>query len=314
MEINTKHKILGHFGASISIVIWGLAFISTKVLLKNFTPSEILFFRFTFAWLLLFILSPRPIRPQKDKSELLYAVAGLCGVTGHFMFLNTGLSYTLASNTGVIMAVIPMFTAIISYFLISRTSLCRNFIIGFFIAMAGVIIINFNGNFILNLNPLGDILIILSALAWAFYCNIPTLINNQTLSLIRHTRKVFFYGLLFMIPALFPGDFQLGIERFADSTALANILFLAFGSSAIAFLAWNSAVGILGSVKTATYLYFSPIVTIIASVLILREPLTWIAVCGTVLIIFGLAISERKSSVKAPPDTLNNDPAKSSED
>jgi len=86
---------------------------------------------------------------------VLYAAAGLCGVALYFLFQNIGLVYTLASNAGVIIAVAPMFTAIVSYFLVSRTSLHRNFIIGFFITIAGVALISFNGNFILKLNPLG---------------------------------------------------------------------------------------------------------------------------------------------------------------
>ena len=316
MEMTTKHRIMGYIAASTSILIWGITFISTKVLLEDFTPIEILFYRFIFAYLLLFALSPKFIRPKKDKSELLYAVAGLCGVTLYFLFQNIGLLYTLASNAGVIVAVAPMFTAIISFFLISRTSLHRNFIIGFFITIVGVAVINFNGNFVLKLNPLGDVLIILGALSWAFYCNILVLINNKELSLIQHTRKVFFYGLLFMIPTLFSSEFHFGLSRFSDIAILGNTLFLAFGASALAFLTWNFAVGTLGSVKTATYLYFSPIVTVIASVIILHEPITWISLSGTILIIFGLIVSERKSRAQTLPDNdlIENNDAETSGD
>ena len=305
MEMETKQKIKGHFAASSSILIWGLTFISTKVLLEDFTPIEILFYRFILAYLMLFILSPKPILPKKDKTELLYAAAGLCGVSLYFLFQNIGLTYTLASNAGVIVAVAPMFTAIVSYFLISRESLHRNFVIGFFITIAGVIIISFNGNFVLKLNPLGDILMILGALSWAFYCNLLVLIDNKDLSMIQQTRKVFFYGLLFMVPVILFTDFHLGLSRFAEPANLANLLFLAFGASAISFMTWNFAVSVLGSVKTATYIYFSPIVTVIASVFVLREPFTWVSLSGTVLIILGLVISERKSRVQTLPDNYS---------
>ncbi|GAB1477301.1 DMT family transporter [Bacillota bacterium] len=294
MEIVAKNRIRAHIAASISILVWGVTFISTKVLLEAFTPTEILFYRFIFAYLLLFIMSPKPVKPQKNKTELLYALAGIFSVTLYFLFQNTGLTYTLASNAGVIVAVAPMFTAIVSYFLISRKSLHKNFILGFFITITGVAIISFNGNFVLKLNPLGDILIILGALSWAFYCNILVLIDNKELTLIQHTRKVFFYGLLFLIPFLFIMDFRLGVERFADMGILANTLFLAFGASAVAFLTWNYAVGILGSVKTATYIYLTPIVTVIASIIVLHEPFTWVSLSGTVLIILGLMVSERR--------------------
>lgn len=168
--------------------------------------------------------------------------------------------------------------------------------------MIGVVLISFNGNFVLKLNPLGDILMILGALSWAFYCNLLAIIDNKELSLIRQTRKVFFYGLLFMIPALVSTEFHLGLSRFADPGNLANILFLAFGASAVSFLTWNYAVGIIGSVKTATYIYFSPIVTVVASIIVLHEPLTWVFLTGSALIISGLMVSERKSRAHALPE------------
>lgn len=297
MEIENKQRIKGHITATLSIIIWGTTFISTKVLLVDFTPIEILLFRFALAFIFLFIISPRPILPKKNKNELLYALSGLLSVTLYFMFQNVGLVYTLASNAGVLIAVAPMFTAIISYFMISQTSLHKNFIIGFIITITGVAIISFNGNFVLKLNPIGDILIILGALSWGFYCNVLSLIKDSKLSLVQQTRKIFFYGLIFLIPILALTDFQLGLHRFSNPQILANIIFLSLAASAITFLLWNYSVNVLGPVKASTYIYFSPIVTVIASVIILHEPFTLVSFIGTFLIIFGLLISERKKSI-----------------
>ena len=36
----------GHLSALLTIIIWGTTFISTKILLADFQPVEILFFRF----------------------------------------------------------------------------------------------------------------------------------------------------------------------------------------------------------------------------------------------------------------------------
>lgn len=297
MEIEKKNRIKGHVTATLSIIIWGTTFISTKVLLVDFSPTEILFFRFTLAFLFLFILSPKPIFPKKNKNELLYAISGLLSVTLYFMFQNVGLIYTLASNAGVLIAVAPMFTAIVSYFMISRANLHRNFIIGFFITITGVAIISFNGNFVLKLNPIGDILIILGALSWGFYCNVLSLIKDTELTLIQQTRKIFFYGLVFLIPVLVFADFELALYRFSSPQILANILFLALAASAITFLLWNYSVSVLGPVKASTYIYFSPIVTVIASVIVLHEPFTIISFIGTFLIILGLVISEKRKKI-----------------
>jgi drug/metabolite transporter (DMT)-like permease len=295
MIMKNNGKIKAHFAASFCIIVWSITFISTKILLEDFTPTEILFFRFILAYIMLFFLSPRLLIPKEIKEELLFALAGLCGVTIYFLFQNIGLTYTLAANAGVLVSVAPMFTAIIAHFLVPGVKLQMNFIIGFIMAVTGIFLINFNGSFLLQLNPLGDILIILAALAWAFYCNLLISVNKKGYGLIESTRKIFFYGLVFMIPALLFMDFEWNLSRFTDSLNLLNTLFLGIVASGLCFLTWNYAVGVLGSVKTSIYLYLIPIVTIIFSALILHEPITLICLAGTALILAGLAISEKKA-------------------
>lgn len=51
MNHDKTHK--GHLAAFITILIWGTTFISTKVLLKTFSPVEILFIRFVMGYLAL---------------------------------------------------------------------------------------------------------------------------------------------------------------------------------------------------------------------------------------------------------------------
>lgn len=294
MEALSKNRMKGHIAATICIFIWGITFISSKILLVKFSPTELFYFRFLLAYVFLFILSPKPIKPKRNKTELLYALAGLTGVTFYFMFQNIGLQYTLASNAGVLVAVAPMFTAIVAFFLVSKSSLHRNFILGFIVSITGVAIISFNGNFVLQLNPFGDVLIILGALSWGFYSNILTMIEGSTLTLVQRTRKIAFYGLLFVTPLLPILDFKLGIERFTTFSVVGNLLFLGIAASAISFLAWGYAVENLGPVKASTYIYLNPIVTVIASIIILKEPFTWISFLGTILIIIGLFLAERR--------------------
>jgi len=306
--MNIDSNLRGHIAASFTTLIWSTTFISTKILLEDFTPTEILFFRFICAYIVLFLLSPKPLIPNRDREELIYASAGLCGVTLYFLFQNIGLTYTLASNAGVLISVAPMLTAILAHFIKKGNVIHKFFIIGFVVSISGVTLISFNGSFILKLNPLGDILIMSGALAWAIYSNLLTLTKNESYTLIQKTRKIFFYGLLFMIPALFVFDFELGLSRFTEPinfsnfiySGLFNILFLGLGASAICFLTWNYALGILGSVKAASYIYLSPVITIIFSAIVLKEPITLYSVIGTVLIIIGLAVSEKRGKAGSP--------------
>jgi drug/metabolite transporter (DMT)-like permease len=89
-------------------------------------------------------------------------------------------------------------------------------------------------------------------------------------------------------------DFHPDLTRLADIPNLLNILFLGVGASAVSFLTWNYAVRLLGPVKTSIYIYIIPIITILMSAIVLREPITWMALSGVALILLGLYLSERK--------------------
>ena len=67
----------GHAAAFFTIAVWGTTFISTKVLLRDFQPVEILFIRFIMGLVALFLACPRRMRGVTKKQELIFAGAGL---------------------------------------------------------------------------------------------------------------------------------------------------------------------------------------------------------------------------------------------
>ena len=291
-------KTAGHLAALLTIVVWGTTFISTKVLLVNFQPVEILFFRFVMGFLALLIAQPHRLHTENLRQELIYAAAGLCGICLYYLLENIALTYTLASNVGVIISVAPFFTAILAHlFVRSEEKLRAQFFVGFLVAMAGIVFISLNGAK-LELNPLGDLLAVLAALVWAIYSLLTKKISSFGHPVILSTRRTFFYGILFMIPALFFFDFQPDLTRFANPTCLLNILYLGLGASALCFVTWNFAVKQLGAVKTSVYIYMVPVITVLTSVLILHERLTAFTLIGTILTLLGLILSEYKPQRK----------------
>lgn len=284
----------GHLLALLTILIWGTTFISTKVLLIDFTPVEILFFRFLIGYVVLLLIYPRSMRMTSFREEGLFIGAGLCGVTLYFLIENIALVYTLASNVGIIVSIAPFFTAVLAHFFLDGERLHRRFIVGFGIALTGIILIGLNGSVILQLNPLGDLLAFVAPAVWAIYSVLMRKIGKLPYHTIGATRKVFFYGLLFMLPALFLFEFHFDLGRFANIANLSNLLFLGLGASALCFVTWNRALNLLGAVKTSVYIYLVPVITLIASALILQERITWITLLGTLLTILGSFVSEKK--------------------
>lgn len=136
---------MGHLAALLTILIWGTTFISTKILLVDFQPVEILFFRFVMGYLVLLAAWPRRLKVAERGRELTFAAAGLCGICLYYLLENIALTFTTASNVGVIISVAPFFTAILAHVLLkSEDKLQPRFFAGFFLAMAGIVLISFN--------------------------------------------------------------------------------------------------------------------------------------------------------------------------
>ena len=287
-----------HLLALATVIIWGTTFISTKILLRDFTPVEILFFRFTLGYVALLMIYPHILKPQSWRQELLFAAAGLCGVTLYFLLENIALTYTLASNAGIIVYIAPIFTALLAHRLLDGERLQPCFFVGFGAAMNGISVVVLNGNYVLNLNPLGDFLATLAAVVLAVYSVLMKKISAFQYHIIHCTRKVFLYGLFFMLPALFFSDFHWQMERLAAPANWFNILFLGFGASALCFVTWNWSVGVLGAVTTSAYIYLVPVITMVTSAWVLQEPLTGMALLGAGLTLLGLFLSQHKSDVK----------------
>lgn len=291
-----EHKnTAGHLSALLTVIIWGATFISTKILLVDVQPVEILFFRFVMGLLALMVVCPHRLKGTTRRQELTFAAAGLCGICLYYLLENIALTYTMASNVGVIISVAPFFTAILAHlFLKEEEKLRPDFFVGFVAAMVGIFLISFHGSK-LELNPVGDLLALLAALLWACYSVLTKKISGYGYNTILTTRRVFFYGILFMIPALFLFDFKLKLSRFASPVYLFNILYLGLGASALCFVTWNFAVKVLGARKTSIYIYMVPVITVVTSVLILHEKTAVLAGVGTILTLAGLFLSESKA-------------------
>lgn len=284
----------GHIIALCTVSVWGLTFAATKVLLQAFTPIEILFSRFLIGFIALFAIYPKisPIRSIKE--ETLFLFAGFFGVTLYFLLENTALQYTFASNAGLLVAVSPFISVLLAYLFLKDEKLKPSFFTGMALAVAGCALVILNGASLPQINSLGDILALLAAASWALYSLFVKRINNLKYNALSATRKIFFYGILMMVPLLPFLDFKPDIYALKNHKYLFNMLFLGLGASALCFVSWSKAVKILGTVKTSMYIYLVPAVTVVSSVIILQEPITMTAGFGIALITSGLILSGRK--------------------
>lgn len=284
-------QLAGHLVALATIIVWGVTFISTKLLLEDFSPLEILFLRFIIGWLALWLVSPHALAVASRKDELLFALAGISGISLYFIMENVALTLTYASNVGVIVAVAPFFTALLAWFFLKAPRPGFAFVAGFLAAIIGIACISFSGSQ-LALNPSGDGLALLAALAWAIYSILVRMLAARGYGSLLATRRIFFYGLVSLLPILPLADISLSSEALLHPANLTNLLFLGLCASALCFATWTFCVRRLGAVKASLYIYLVPVVTVATSIAVLDEQLTWLSGAGMGLTIAGLLISE----------------------
>ena len=320
-----------HLVAFVVVAIWGSTFVFTKMLLQaGLTPAQIFTLRFTIAYVLLaayqLILSgargrggtsnyprtsvpPHPRTPDKSnyprtselfckswRDELLMVLLGITGGSVYFLAENAAMLFTTATNTSLIVCSCPLFTMLlVALFYRKSERFTRQQVLGSLMACMGMAAVVLNGHFVLHLSPLGDLLAFGACLCWAVYSILmkPALERYSTIFI---TRKVFFYGLLTMIPyyLLRPAEANPSIFQSFNSSILFNLLFLGIVASLLCFLVWNWVIRRLGPVVATNWVYFNPITTIAFAWWLLHEQITPWFLLGTLLILLGMYLADRK--------------------
>ena len=289
-----KNKLAYHILAISIIAIWGVTFINTKFLILNgLNPQEIFLLRFILAYVGIWTFSPHKLFTDNWRDELTTLMLGITGGSLYFWAENTAIQYSLVNNVAFIVCNAPLLTLFLGMAFSKEIRATKNIVMGSLISLIGVALVIFNGSFILRLNPIGDFLALVAAGAWAVYSLLMRgLTNRYNVTFL--TRKVFFYGILTILPAFLIKPWQFPLENLAEPVIWMNLLFLSIIAALICFVLWNIVIRELGALSSANYIYLSPVSTMIASAIFLQEPVTWISIAGSILILSGLFIVSKR--------------------
>ena len=291
-----------HLVAFLTVAVWGSTFVFTKMLLLNgLSPAQIFTLRFIIAYVLLLLFE---LLVQRDvfhlfcsswKDELVMVALGIVGGSLYFLSENAAMLYTTATNTSLIVCSCPLFAMLlVSLFYRDSERFTRVQFAGSLMACLGMAVVVLNGHFVLHLSPVGDLLAFCACLCWAVY-SLLMKPASERYSTVFITRKVFFYGLLTILPyyVVVPG-FP-GMEVILSRPVLWNLLFLGVVASMLCFLVWNWVIRKLGAVTATNWVYFNPITTILFAWWLLHEQITPWFLFGTLLILVGMYLCDRKN-------------------
>jgi len=285
-----KESLLGYLFAAFTIMVWGSTFISSKILLEHYTPAQIMLTRFLLAYAALWLVRPKRLK-LSGKQEFQFLLLGLSGCSIYFYTENTALTYTLASNVSIIVAAAPILTAILAHFT-GEERFRKNMLWGFLIAFTGVILVVFNGTFVLKLNPKGDMLALAAAACWSCYSVMLRRTAQERDSLLV-TRRILFWGLITALPMVLLGETPYPFAPLLTPAIAGNFLFLGLLGSCLCYVLWNKAFYYLGVVTTNSFIYIQPFITIVVGWLFLNEPISPLALLGAALITVGVVAAQR---------------------
>lgn len=318
---NTKlRKMLGFACLVFTILGWGLSFLGTERLLNDYSPIEIILFRYILSYIGLFLLNPRPFLFKEKKFEFYCFLASIAGVSIYQWLENIAIENTNASNVSVIIACSCFFTAIFSTLILKSEKIGVNFMAGFICSIIGVVLVSFNGKINLEFNPFGDFITLGCAVLWGLYSVCVSKINEYKYNLIQTTRRLMIYGILVIIPLFIIFGGKVDFTRFTQNYNYMWFLFLGILCGSICFMTWNYAVDTLGPVKTSLAMYVQPIVTIIFGFILFNHKITLMGACGALIVVAGLFLSsshfldnlfkKKKEEIKEEPIIENNEEKK----
>ena len=289
------------FLACVAVVFWGVSFVATKAALRDVAPITLVFARFLIGSLLLLAIVRE--LPKRDAWPQL-ALMGFVGVFVHQMLQSYALTMTTAMNTGWLIGITPIWSAILSA-IVTRERFGWWKIAALSGGFLGVLLVVTRGDFsarILGLpSTKGDLLILLSTINWAVY----SVIGHDTIRRVgprRATSGAMLAGTLMLAPFFLAREGWREIPRLT-ATGWASVLFLGIGCSALGYLFWYGALERLEVSRVASLLYAEPLVTFAAAVALLGEPVHGVVVAGGVLVLISVLMAQyAPGAVPAPQE------------
>lgn len=296
LDRSSRSNLLYHLVAFITVAIWGTTFVSTKVLMLNeLSPAHIFTLRFCIAYVLMLCFNHKRLFAQSWQDEVKMALLGITGGSLYFMCENEAMNYTTTTNTSLIVCSCPLFATLLVRLVYRQTSRINALqLAGSLLAFAGMVIVVLNGRFVLHLSPIGDALAFMACISWAVYSLLMKSVAIKY-SAAFITRKVFFYGVVTILPYyLFESEMP-SLNVLARPQVIGNLLFLGCLASMVCFLTWNWCIARLGAVKATNWVYFNPITTMLFASWVLGETITPYFLMGAVCILVGMYVTERKT-------------------
>jgi len=265
--------------------------------LENIPPYTLAFLRWCFVWIILLPFTYKEILKLKEnikKNLSLFFILGFTSVCIFTSFTYSALNYTQVINASLFNTAIPVTIILVCFLLkIEKTNLFQ--ISGLLISVLGIlaIITKLDLNILLTLSfNKGDLFMIVAIIAWGIYS---AFLRKRTfdVSLLALVQIICTFGLIFLLP-LFILDLLQGKAVEITSNLFYILIYIAIFPSIGSYYCWAGAVSIIGANRAGIFLSLIPLFSTFFAILFFNEKFLFFHFIGSVLIILGLFLSNKK--------------------
>ena len=282
-------KHLAMIGLISAIVLWAASFVAMKYAIAEFGPILTVFLRMILAAaVLIFFLPPMAKKQQYQKGDWwLLLLLALCEPCLYFIFESYALTYTTASEAGMITSLQPIMVAVAAYYLL-KEKLNSRLIVGCLMAVVGVVWLTLSGDSSEHAsNPmLGNALEFGAITAAAAYCLLARKLS-QRYSPVFLTLLQMIMGTIFFLPFLLVQDTVIPTDVSAEGI-------MAIRVNIFAFTCYNFAFKTMPASKVGSMMNLLPIGTLFFGWLILDEQLNGTQYIAAGLVLLGVIWSQTK--------------------
>ncbi|NOU59757.1 DMT family transporter [Marinifilum caeruleilacunae] len=292
-RLNATTKYKGVIYAMVTAFLWGFLPIFLKVALQDIDPISIVWFRFSFAFAVLFLYYLFTDRKQLNiikRPPLILIIAAIALGVNYIGFLQ-GLNYTSPSNAQIIIQSGPIMLALAGViFFKERLNLKQ--MIGFGIAGIGLFLFYRNQlqEFIHDTNAfnLGFFWVELAAVTWVLYAVLQKKLVQQYPAQVLNMVLYGIPALIYTPMADFSAFSGLDLKTWAIVIFLGINTLIAYGSIALAFKYTEAY-------KVSIIVTLNPIITLLTMAVLAKLQVDWIqtenlnlfSLIGAILVIGG---------------------------
>jgi drug/metabolite transporter (DMT)-like permease len=287
----SSKKLPAYGSLILAMILWGGSFVALKISYRAYHPMFIMFARLSISSLI-FLPFVGGLKKSYRKGDWKWLVLmALFEPCFYFSFEAEALRMTTPSQAGMICALLPVLVAIPST-LYLKEKISPAMIFGFLLAISGSVWLSLVGKSSVSAPQplLGNFLEFVAMIFATFYTISVKKLSERYSALSLTAIQAFVGTPFFLIRALiakdaFPHAFVLG--------PFLALLFLAFFVSTLAYLCYAYGIQKTSATTSALFINLIPVITLTASLLILKEPITGIQIAASALIMGGVLISQR---------------------